>query len=42
MAETMRSIRISKANLLINHGPTVLMTSKYGDKTNVMTAAWPS
>lgn len=29
-----------RANGLINHGPTVLITSKYQDKANIMTAAW--
>ena len=33
-------IPLSKANRLINHGPTVLVTSQSGDKPNVMTAAW--
>jgi flavin reductase (DIM6/NTAB) family NADH-FMN oxidoreductase RutF len=33
-------IPLSKANRLINHGPTVLITSQSGGKPNVMTAAW--
>ncbi len=28
------------ANRLINHGPTILVTSRHGDKANIMTAAW--
>lgn len=35
-----KSIPIINANRLINHGPTVLITSKLGEKINVMTAAW--
>ena len=33
-------IPLSKANRLINHGPTVLITSQSEGKPNVMTAAW--
>jgi len=35
-----KNIPLQHANRLINHGPTVLITSKLGDKLNVMTAAW--
>jgi len=35
-----KEISLAHANRLINHGPTVLITSKLGDKLNVMTAAW--
>jgi flavin reductase (DIM6/NTAB) family NADH-FMN oxidoreductase RutF len=35
-----KSIPITNANRLINHGPTVLITSGLGEKINVMTAAW--
>jgi flavin reductase (DIM6/NTAB) family NADH-FMN oxidoreductase RutF len=35
-----KEISLVHANRLINHGPTVLITSKLGDKLNVMTAAW--
>ncbi|MEW6067564.1 MAG: flavin reductase family protein [Nitrospirota bacterium] len=35
-----KNIPIAKANRLINHGPTVLITSRSGEKINVMTAAW--
>ena len=35
-----KNIPITNANRLINHGPTVLITTKFGEKMNVMTAAW--
>jgi flavin reductase (DIM6/NTAB) family NADH-FMN oxidoreductase RutF len=35
-----KNIPISNAYRLINHGPTVLITSKARGKINVMTAAW--
>lgn len=35
-----KNIAISQANRLINHGPTVLVTSRLGATVNVMTAAW--
>lgn len=35
-----KNIPITSAHRLINHGPTVLITSGLGDKVNVMTAAW--
>lgn len=35
-----KNIPITSAHRLINHGPTVLITSRLGDKVNVMTAAW--
>jgi flavin reductase (DIM6/NTAB) family NADH-FMN oxidoreductase RutF len=31
---------IERANRLINHGPTILVTSKFQNKANIMTAAW--
>lgn len=34
------NIPITAAHRLINHGPTILITSKLGEKTNIMTAAW--
>jgi len=37
---SLKNISLSHAIRLINHGPTVLITSKLGDKLNVMTAAW--
>lgn len=33
-------ISLEKANRLINHGPTVLVSCQSGGKPNVMTAAW--
>lgn len=35
-----KNIPITNANRLVNHGPTVLITSKLEEKINVMTAAW--
>ena len=34
------ALPIERANRLINHGPTVLVTSGSGDTANAMTAAW--
>jgi flavin reductase (DIM6/NTAB) family NADH-FMN oxidoreductase RutF len=34
------SVELSRAYTLINHGPTVLVTSSHGGKHNVMAAAW--
>ena len=33
-------VELSKANRLINHGPTVLVSSAHGGRRNVMAAAW--
>ncbi len=33
-------IELSKAYRLVNHGPTVLVTSAHGEQRNVMAAAW--
>jgi flavin reductase (DIM6/NTAB) family NADH-FMN oxidoreductase RutF len=33
-------VDLAKSYRLLNHGPTVLVTSKSGDKANVMAAAW--
>jgi len=33
-------IPLKRANRLINHGPVVLVTSKYGEKENIVTLAW--
>ncbi|MBT9130905.1 MAG: Flavoredoxin [candidate division WS2 bacterium] len=33
-------ILLARANRLINHGPVVLVTSQYKDKTNIVTLAW--
>lgn len=35
-----KQIAITHANRLINHGPTILLTSCQHGKNNVMTAAW--
>jgi len=35
-----KNIPIANANRLINHGPTVLITTRLGEKINIMTAAW--
>jgi flavin reductase (DIM6/NTAB) family NADH-FMN oxidoreductase RutF len=35
-----KNIPISHANRLINHGPTILVTSRLKEKLNVMTVAW--
>ncbi len=35
-----KPVPISKANRLINHGPTVLVTSASGGNDNIMTLAW--
>jgi flavin reductase (DIM6/NTAB) family NADH-FMN oxidoreductase RutF len=34
------TVELSKANRLINHGPTVLVSSAHGGRRNVMAAAW--
>jgi len=33
-------VPLKRANRLINHGPVVLVTSKYKEKTNIVTLAW--
>ncbi|MCM8765332.1 MAG: flavin reductase family protein [Candidatus Omnitrophica bacterium] len=33
-------VPLKRANRLINHGPVVLVTAKYKDKTNIVTLAW--
>lgn len=35
-----KSVELSKACRLLNHGPTVLVSSQHGKKCNVMAAAW--
>lgn len=40
MKSHFKSIPIANAYRLVNHGPTVLITSRLGGKINVMTAAW--
>ena len=34
------TVELSKAYLLMNHGPVVLISSAHGGRRNVMTAAW--
>ena len=36
----MVKVDLAKAYRLLNHGPTILVTSAYGGKRNVMAAAW--
>jgi len=36
----MRSVDLAHASRLVNHGPTVLVTSAHGGRRNVMAAAW--
>jgi flavin reductase (DIM6/NTAB) family NADH-FMN oxidoreductase RutF len=40
MKNHFKSIPITSANRLINHGPTVLITTRDKEKNNIMTAAW--
>ena len=40
MNEHFRSVASEHASRLINHGPTVLVTSADGERRNVMAAAW--
>ncbi len=40
MNEHFRPVALEHANRLINHGPTVLVTSAAGAQRNVMAAAW--
>jgi flavin reductase (DIM6/NTAB) family NADH-FMN oxidoreductase RutF len=35
-----QNVELSKANRLINHGPTVLVSSAHAGRRNVMAAAW--
>ncbi|WP_020168834.1 MULTISPECIES: flavin reductase family protein [Methylotenera] len=35
-----KSVELNKAYRLLNHGPTVLVSSQHGEKCNVMAAAW--
>lgn len=35
-----RTVPLNKAYRLLNHGPTVLVSSRAGDRANVMAAAW--
>ncbi|MDB6050780.1 MAG: flavin reductase [Pseudomonas sp.] len=40
MDENIRSVELHKAYRLLNHGPTVLVSSSYAGADNVMAAAW--
>jgi flavin reductase (DIM6/NTAB) family NADH-FMN oxidoreductase RutF len=33
-------VELSKAYRLMNHGPTVIVTSRHGGRSNIMSAAW--
>jgi flavin reductase (DIM6/NTAB) family NADH-FMN oxidoreductase RutF len=35
-----RAVDLSHASRLINHGPTVLVSSAHGGRRNIMAAAW--
>jgi flavin reductase (DIM6/NTAB) family NADH-FMN oxidoreductase RutF len=35
-----KSIPLSQATRLLNHGPTTIMTAAHADKRNIMAAAW--
>ncbi|KAG1384831.1 hypothetical protein G6F59_017720 [Rhizopus arrhizus] len=35
-----QAVDLPRSYLLLNHGPTVLVTSAHGDARNVMAAAW--
>ena len=35
-----QTVDLAKANRLVNHGPTVLVSSAHGGRRNVMAAAW--
>jgi flavin reductase (DIM6/NTAB) family NADH-FMN oxidoreductase RutF len=40
MTKHFRPVALEHASRLINHGPTVLVTSAAGDRRNIMAAAW--
>lgn len=40
MASQFQAVLLEHASRLINHGPTVLITSAHGNRRNVMAAAW--
>jgi flavin reductase (DIM6/NTAB) family NADH-FMN oxidoreductase RutF len=40
MTPSFRPVALEHASRLINHGPTVLVTSAAGARRNVMAAAW--
>ncbi len=35
-----QTVELAKAYRLLNHGPTVLVSAKYEQEINVMSAAW--
>ena len=35
-----KTVELNKAYRLLNHGPTVLVSSQYGERSNLMAAAW--
>lgn len=35
-----RPVELARAYRLLNHGPTVLVTTAHGNRRNVMAAAW--
>lgn len=39
---TYQTVPLEKAYLLLNHGPTVMISSAYNNHRNVMSAAWSS
>jgi flavin reductase (DIM6/NTAB) family NADH-FMN oxidoreductase RutF len=38
--DQMQTVALAHASRLVNHGPTVLVTSAHGQRRNVMAAAW--
>lgn len=40
VAADRRPVESSKAYRLMNHGPTVIVTSRHGGRSNIMSAAW--
>jgi flavin reductase (DIM6/NTAB) family NADH-FMN oxidoreductase RutF len=40
MSSAFRAVALHHASRLVNHGPTVLVTSAHGGRRNVMAAAW--
>lgn len=40
MENHFKTVELQHASRLVNHGPTVLITSAHGGRTNVMAAAW--
>jgi flavin reductase (DIM6/NTAB) family NADH-FMN oxidoreductase RutF len=40
MTAHIQPVPLAKAYRLLNHGPTVLVSARHGDATNVMAAAW--